>query len=218
MWLRLGLHKWQHMSMCAALDVLAPQALTYCYDYDFLIQLLFKSYKVILSLQHAAWEKETNNKATTKKINKRQKILYMAALEVAACVYTCTHTYANNHITHTRPPCCWWAQNNKKRKKAREGEGDGEESRATKPDKSNLKRQLSPADKMLPCHALFHNVKFIYFAAAAVSRTIRLLSCCALPQPAEYCLLLGLRLRLWLILHLSLLPSPLLHLYYYCAY
>lgn len=113
----------------------------------------------------------------------------MAALEVAACVHTRTHTYANNHITHTRPPCCWWAQNNKKRKWAKEGVGEEEESGATKPDKSNLKRQLSPADKMLPCHALFHNAKFIYFSAAAVSRTIRLLSCCALPQPAECCLL-----------------------------
>lgn len=63
MWLRLGLHKRQNMSMCAGLDVPAPQALTYCCDYDFLIQLLFKSYKVISSLQLAAWEKETNNKA-----------------------------------------------------------------------------------------------------------------------------------------------------------
>lgn len=172
MCLRLGLHKWQDMSMCAGLAVLVPQALAYCYDYDFLIQLLFKSYKVISSLQNAAWEKENNNKEK----NKMQK-KYMSTLAGAACVYTRTHAYANNHITHTRPPWCWWVQNNKERKRVREGE----EREATKPDKSNLKRQLSPADKMLPCHALFHNAKFIYFAAATVSRTIRLLSCCALP-------------------------------------
>lgn len=78
--------------MCAAPDVLAPQALTYCYDYDFLIQLLFKSYKVILSLQHAAWEKETNNKATTKKINKRQKnIVYGSTGSRSVRVHM--HTY-----------------------------------------------------------------------------------------------------------------------------
>lgn len=204
MCLRLGLHKWQDMSMCAGLAVLVPQALAYCYDYDFLIQLLFKSYKVISSLQHAAWEKENNNKEK----NKMQK-KYMSTLAGAACVYTRTHAYANNHITHTRPPWCWWVQNNKERKRVREGE-ERERQSLTNPIWNGNSLLLTKC-----CHVTRSSTMRNLFTL--------LLPLCLVPFAfclAVRCLLLGqrLRLRLWLILHLSLLPSPLLHLYYYCAY
>lgn len=117
--------------------------------------------------------------------------------------------YVNNHITHTRPSLAAMLlmraqQNNKKRE--RESERKRRRWEAAKPDKSNLKRQLSQGYRLLTkcCHVTRSSTMgnlFIFFAAA-VSHAIRLLSCCAQR--------LRQRLRLWLILHLSPLSLLLL--------
>lgn len=79
--------------------------------------------------------------------------------------------YVNNHITHTRPSLAAMLlmraqQNNKKREREREWAHE-KEMRSGKAWQIQFEAptltRLPPADKMLPCHALLDNGKFVYF-------------------------------------------------------